>query len=273
MSHELRTPLNAIRGFTELLELEVHGPVSAAQRECLGRIKRSEQHLLGLIGEILEHARLEAGRVEYATTTCAPPAWWTRCSPGCARTPSAPGSRWTGALWTRGATDGGALDGGATGRACDGWMRGDPQRVRQIVVNLLSNALKFTPRGGRVVVRCHDGVAGGAGASPGGEPRARCPPASRCATPDSASRRRSANGSSSRSCSSGARGATRWPGSGSGWRSAASSRAAMGGDLVVDDAPEGGACFRLTLPAAPVVRRGSGARGTHRALTHARPSP
>src|SRR5690606_5614293 len=61
MSHELRTPLNAISGYAELLEMEVYGTVTQAQRNALVKIRRSEQYLLGLINDILNYARLEAG--------------------------------------------------------------------------------------------------------------------------------------------------------------------------------------------------------------------
>ena len=65
MSHELRTPLNAIGGHAQLLAMGLRGPVTAEQREALERIDRSQRHLLGLINDILNLARIEAGRVEY----------------------------------------------------------------------------------------------------------------------------------------------------------------------------------------------------------------
>ncbi|HEU4562154.1 MAG TPA: histidine kinase dimerization/phospho-acceptor domain-containing protein [Longimicrobium sp.] len=63
MSHDLRTPLNAIGGYSQLLEMGVHGPVTDAQREAIGRVQRAQEHLLALINDILSFARLEAGQV------------------------------------------------------------------------------------------------------------------------------------------------------------------------------------------------------------------
>jgi PAS domain S-box-containing protein len=65
MSHELRTPLNAIGGYTELLTLGLHGPVSADQRQALSRIQSAQRRLLALINDVLNYAKLEGGRVEY----------------------------------------------------------------------------------------------------------------------------------------------------------------------------------------------------------------
>lgn len=65
MSHELRTPLNAIAGHVQLMELGIHGPITDAQTQALGRVQRAGRHLLSLIDDVLSYARLEAGRVEF----------------------------------------------------------------------------------------------------------------------------------------------------------------------------------------------------------------
>jgi signal transduction histidine kinase len=77
MSHELRTPLNAIGGYVELLTMGLRGPVTDPQRADLERIRRSGQHLLGLINDILNFAKLEAGQVEFQLADVAAPG----CSP------------------------------------------------------------------------------------------------------------------------------------------------------------------------------------------------
>src|SRR5438270_10733420 len=65
MSHELRTPLNSIGGYVDLLEMELRGPLTDAQKSDLARIKRSQQHLLGIINDILNFTRLEATEVRF----------------------------------------------------------------------------------------------------------------------------------------------------------------------------------------------------------------
>ena len=132
MSHELRTPLNAIAGYAQLLELGVHGPLEPAQREALGRIARSQRHLLELIDGILEFARVDAGRVRYRrdVVTVAHVA-------ADAEALIAP------AAHARGITL--AVEGGD-----DAAVLADGDRLRQVFVNLLTNAVKYTPQEGRV---------------------------------------------------------------------------------------------------------------------------
>jgi len=140
MSHELRTPLNAIAGYVQILELGVHGPLTPAQRETLGRIERSERHLLRLINDVLNLARIEAGRVEYrieripvselveAVLPMVEPQMAARRLRSEVTVPS-------------------SLT-----------VQADREKTEQIVLNLLSNAAKFTPSDGcvRVVASLDD---------------------------------------------------------------------------------------------------------------------
>ncbi|HEV2178811.1 MAG TPA: HAMP domain-containing sensor histidine kinase, partial [Gemmatimonadaceae bacterium] len=132
MSHELRTPLNAIAGHAQLMELGVHGALTDAQRDALARIQRSEQHLLALINDVLNFAKLEAGRVEYAfqdvrLTDCV--------SEVLAMVEPQIGAKGIG------------VD---VDVARDLVVRADPDKVGQVLLNLLSNAVKFTGAGGHV---------------------------------------------------------------------------------------------------------------------------
>jgi signal transduction histidine kinase len=139
MSHELRTPLTAIIGYEELLADEVTGPVNAQQAQQLSRIKASAQHLLGLIDEILTFSRLEAGRetirletadvnriLEEAASLISPLAGEKKL--GFAIYPLDPPRQ----------------------------MRVDAGKLRQILVNMLSNAVKFTSQGGITVTTSVD---------------------------------------------------------------------------------------------------------------------
>jgi len=137
MSHELRTPLNAIGGYAELLELGIRGPVNAAQVEDLVRIKRSQQHLLGLINDVLNFAKIDAGRVEYKITDFS--------------VEDAVGD--TEAM-IRPQTDAKNLTYAFDECASAGHVRADREKFQQIVLNLLSNAVKFTEPGGSITVRC-----------------------------------------------------------------------------------------------------------------------
>ena len=133
MSHELRTPLNAIAGYADLLELGVHGPLNEAQHGALARIRYNERHLLALINDVLNFAKLGAGKIELRITdvpvgelleesaaVLEPLAQARGLS--CAAAPTEP--------WIK--------------------VRGDHDRIAQILLNLLSNAVKCTEAGGRV---------------------------------------------------------------------------------------------------------------------------
>ena len=134
MSHELRTPLNAIGGYISLLELGIHGPVTDAQREAYGRIARSQRHLLRLINDLLNLARIEAGRLDYALEDVAVAELVASVAP---------------MLEPQMAAKGLTLE---TRVPSDLAVRADREKTQQILINLLTNAMKFTPRGGRVLV-------------------------------------------------------------------------------------------------------------------------
>jgi PAS domain S-box-containing protein len=137
MSHELRTPLNAISGYVDLLDLEIHGPLTAAQRTSLARVGANQRHLLTLINDILSFAQLEAGRIEFDVRPLSAMELIASVESLVAPQAAAHGVSY--------ATD-----------PCDPGLclRGDAERMRQILLNLVSNAIKFTAAGGRVVLSC-----------------------------------------------------------------------------------------------------------------------
>jgi PAS domain S-box-containing protein len=139
MSHELRTPLNAIGGHIQLIEMEVHGPVNDAQREALGRVQRSQRHLLSLINDVLNLARIETGHVDYEISDVPleaavaevkamvePLLSARRLQCELAGSPYAPDPPIV--------------------------VRADREKLQQILFNLLSNAIKFSPADGRITV-------------------------------------------------------------------------------------------------------------------------
>ncbi|HEX4683412.1 MAG TPA: PAS domain S-box protein [Gemmatimonadaceae bacterium] len=137
MSHELRTPLNAIGGFTDLITMGLSGPVTPQQQEQLGRIKRSQAHLLGIINDILNFSRIEAGQLTYDLT--AVPVHQIVDSVTHMMAPQAQAK-------------GIAFDDRGCPRDVVAWA--DRAKVEQIVLNLLSNAVKFTSRGGTISISC-----------------------------------------------------------------------------------------------------------------------
>lgn len=137
MSHELRTPLQAIIAYADLLDMELAGPLNEMQRTQLGRIRLSSKHLLGLATEVLDLSRLDVGGLPVR-----PAAHGLGTTAEEALLMVAPQAE------VRGVT----LTSEISGSAADLCYWGDEGRVRQILVNLLANAVKFTPSGGRVTV-------------------------------------------------------------------------------------------------------------------------
>ena len=146
LSHEFRTPLQAVFGYTELLECEIHGTLNDAQRRYVQRIQQSQQHLLGVINTILDFAKIESGppmEVDLRPTRIdellrllesfvAPQLQSKRITYEC------------------------------LGGDMPLYANADPLKVRQIILNLVANAIKFTEQGGRIAVECAnepDGIA------------------------------------------------------------------------------------------------------------------
>ena len=143
MSHELRTPLNAIIGFSEVLLERMFGELNEKQDDYLKDIFSSGKHLLSLINDILDLSKIEAGRMELDVENF--------------DVPAALGNAMT-LVRERAQRHGITL--GLDVAAEVGEMRADERKFKQILVNLLTNAVKFTPDGGRVDVRARltDGV-------------------------------------------------------------------------------------------------------------------
>jgi len=139
MSHELRTPLNAILGYAQLLQRD--DGVGAAQRIQVETIRRSGEHLLTLINEVLDLARVEAGKLDIASVD----------------TDLGALVRDVGAMFRQRAENAGLAFRCELEEPYPRRIRADDRRLRQILINLLGNAVKFTPRGGDVglTVRAH----------------------------------------------------------------------------------------------------------------------
>ena len=138
MSHELRTPLNAIAGHIQLVELGVHGTVTDAQGDALRRAQRSQRHLLSLINALLNLARTESGRVAYRLERLDPVPLLSELA-GMVE-PLARAKRIRLDLLP------------SEGPRADARMRADAEKVQQILLNVLTNAIKFTPEAGRITI-------------------------------------------------------------------------------------------------------------------------
>jgi len=144
MSHELRTPLNAIGGYAQLIQLGLRGPVTPTQVHDLERIQLSQAHLLGLINTILNYAKLEAGRVVYALTDVV-----LDDSLVMAEALIDPQLRARNLEYHFVACN--DHDGSP---AMPVLVRADPDKLQQILLNLLTNAIKYTEPGGEITLEC-----------------------------------------------------------------------------------------------------------------------
>lgn len=134
MSHELRTPLNAIGGYVQLLQMEVHGPVTEAQQKALERIDRSQRHLLRLINDVLNLSRIEAGKVDYRVETVSVEEVVKSVLPMVEPQVEAKSLHLEVIV------------------PQDLTARADREKVQQILLNLLTNAIKFTAPEGLITV-------------------------------------------------------------------------------------------------------------------------
>jgi len=142
MSHELRTPLNAIIGFSELMDREIYGPLGDTRyREYSGLVGRAGRHLLSLINDVLDMSKIEAGKFELHRQ----PFDLREVVRDCIE------------LMREQAANAGVTLLDDTGAAPLG-IEADRRAMKQILLNLMSNAIKFTPSGGRVSLRAKMGA-------------------------------------------------------------------------------------------------------------------
>ncbi|HEX8395092.1 MAG TPA: ATP-binding protein [Longimicrobium sp.] len=239
MSHEIRTPINAVIGYSELMEMGLGGPVTEQQAEHLARIKGSSRHLLGLINDVLDFSKVEAGEMEV----------WREPTPFRGTTSDAldlVGPQAAARSVT--VTDESECDPNAA-------YIGDEDRVRQILVNLLSNAIKFTPEGGKVTLCCRLALV------PGPEARVDGPgPWAAFEVADTGvGIAPEQQGRIFEPFTQAEEGHTRrHEGTGLGLTISRRFARLMGGDLTVRSTPGRGSCFVLWLPAAPGHPAGPG---------------
>ena len=143
MSHELRTPLNAMLGFTQLLELDRRQPMTQHQLEWTGQIRQAGWHLLHMINDTLDLARIESGHVQLHMQTLDLADVFAAASALLAQNADKHGVKIDVRLFDQARL-----------------VLGDPTRVKQILTNMLSNAIKYNVEGGRVLVGSHINASG-----------------------------------------------------------------------------------------------------------------
>jgi signal transduction histidine kinase len=226
VSHELRTPLNAIAGYTELLEMGLRGPLTEPQRRDLARIRASGQHLLGLISGVLDLNRIERGQVTYSLAPLA-------IDPFLADLDALVSPQATAKSLT--------LEYLPSER--DLTVIADRERLRQVVLNLLSNAIRYTPSNGRITLSA---------AAAGNSRVAVCVQDTGPGIPENRREQvfepfvqldRSLTQTQE--------------GLGLGLAISRDLARGMGGDLIIDGRPGNGASFVLTLPRAPLTLTGT----------------
>lgn len=136
MSHEIRTPINAVVGYTDLMQLQLPGPLTEQQRDYVDRIRRSAEHLTSLVNDVLDFAKVESGQMRITRDILA----------------AADVVDTSISMLQNAATEKSIR----IQRDCAATVTfvGDAQRVHQILINLLSNAIKFTDAGGLVRISC-----------------------------------------------------------------------------------------------------------------------
>lgn len=219
MSHELRTPINATLGYAELLDAEIGGPLTEQQRSYMTRIRSSQQHLLRIVTDLLDYSRLDAGSTRYDLEQVSL-------------------NDVIDTVLAMVEPQAMAKEVEIQRDPCEETLvaLADRTRAQQIALNLLANAVKYTPSGGRVAVRCAragDKVAlVVADTGPGVEP-------------DQQSAIFEPFVQVGRTLTSG------HEGTGLGLSISRVLARAMGGDVTIDSVPGEGATFTLTLPAVP----------------------
>jgi signal transduction histidine kinase len=231
MSHEMRTPLNAVLGYVDLLEVEIAGPVTDEQRQQLGRIRSASNQLLAMVDQVLDLARLESGSLPVA-----------REQASVAEVVDEALARVRAAAGEEGVE---LVDECAAERP--GSFVGDVGRVGQVLDHLLSNAVKFTDRGGSVRISCGVSAQADPAARVGGRGPWACIDVEDTGVgidPERVDEMfepfRQARGGHTRPEG----------GAGLGLTVARHLARLMGGDVTVRTAPGEGSCFTLWLPAA-----------------------